>query len=66
MNRNTGCTASAIVDKIELPNGKTGELEPRFVSCSKVKDHNHEGDFAAVVSERIQMEMAEKVEIRNI
>ena len=53
MNRNTGCSASAIVDKIGLPNGQTVELEPRFVltSCSKIEDHNHEGDFATVVSE---------------
>ena len=66
MKRDTGCTASAIVDKIEIPNDKTGEVEVRYVltSCASIDQHNHEGDFAQVVSERMQMEMAQKVEVR--
>ena len=66
MKKNTGSTASGVVDKVKLPNSITGELETRFVltSCSSIDDHNHEGDFATVVAERIQMEMAEKVEVR--
>lgn len=46
IKRETGCKASAVV----------------LTTCSSIEEHNHDGDMAAVISERIQMEMAAKVE----
>ena len=53
--KTTGCLAKATVHK----------NEDKYVvhKCASLEDHNHEGDVAAVLSERILLEMAEKTEV---
>ena len=64
----TGCTATAVVNKIiiENKNGENSTEEIRYIvnKCSCLEEHNHNGDVAGVISERILLEMAQKVEVK--
>ena len=66
----TGCTVTAIVNKlvIEKEDSVPPTEETRFIvnKCAPLDAHNHEGDVAGILSERILLEMAQKVEVSNV
>ena len=47
-------------------NDRSGLKEERFVvrKCASLQEHNHNGDQAELLAERILLEMAEKAEVR--
>ena len=51
----TGCMATAIVNKIEIENKDDNTIETRHIvnKCASLDEHNHKGDVAAILSERI-------------
>ena len=63
--RSTGCSATAVVTKIETEDVKSGEKIYRYIlsKWDPLEYHNHEGDLSGVVAEKFFMEMAAKVEV---
>ena len=61
--KSTGCTASAIVNKLIINEGGIKGERHVVKKCAALEDHNHEGDQAELLAERIYLEMAEKAQV---
>ena len=52
--------------KLTLDDPNTGEVKERFVltKWAEISEHNHEGDKAGIITEKIMMEMVAKVGVQ--